>query len=84
MKEFNGVVCFNKFVVQHHIYVDASLQRLGGVWGSCVYSTLVPTNVIGQLSITQYEMYNILLALRIWASELTDRVVVQMLVLGVV
>ena len=54
MKEFNGVVCFNKFAVQHHIYVDASLQRLGGVWGSCVYSTLIPTDVIGQISITQY------------------------------
>ena len=40
MKEFNGVVRFNKFTVQHHIYVDASLQRLGGVW-DLVYTQLL-------------------------------------------
>ena len=62
MKEFNGVTRFNKFAVQHHIYVDANFQRLGGAWGSRVYSTLIPTDVIGQMSITQYEMYNILLS----------------------
>ena len=30
MKQFNGIVCFNKSVVQHNIYVDASLERQEG------------------------------------------------------
>ena len=32
MREFNGVVRFNKPAVQHHMYMDASLQRLGVYW----------------------------------------------------
>ena len=71
----NGVVRFNKPAVQHHVYVDASLTGLGGVWGSRVYSTRVPTDVIGERAITQYEMYNILLAVCLWATDFTDRVI---------
>ena len=75
MKQFNGVVRFNRSAVQHHVYVDASLTGLGGVWGSRVYSTHVPTDVIGERAITQYEMYNILLAVRLWATDFIDRVI---------
>ena len=75
MREFNGVVLFNKPAIQHHVYVDASLQRLGGVWGSRVYSTMIPVDLIGNRAITQYETYNVLLAVRLWKEEFADRVV---------
>ena len=45
------------------------------VWGSRVYSTLIPTDRTGEMLITQYEMYDILLAIHLWACQLTDRVV---------
>ena len=66
---------FKKLPIQDNIYVDASLKDLWGVWGSQVYSTLVPIDVIGEMSITQYELYNILLAIRLWAFDLTNKVV---------
>ena len=53
MKKFNGIVCFNKPTIQYHVYDDASLQWLGSVWSSCVYSTLLPTEIIGEMSIKE-------------------------------
>ena len=75
MKSFNGVVYFNKPPIQQNIYVDASLKYLGRVWGSGVYSTLVPIDVIGERTIAQYEFYNVLLAIQLWASDLTNKTV---------
>ena len=46
-----------------------------GAWGSRVYSVPIPFEMIGHAAITQYEMYNILLALRIWARDLENKVV---------
>ena len=75
MKTFNGVVMFRNTKIQHNIYVDASLESLGGAWGSRVYSVPIPFDVIGYAAITQYEMYNVLLALRILARDLENKVV---------
>ena len=75
MHSFNGVVYFKKPPIQHHIYVDASLKYLGGTWGSRVYSTVVPVETIGERSITQYELYNVLLAIHLWASDLANKTV---------
>ena len=75
MRTFNGVVMFKHVGVHHNIYVDASLACLGGVWGSHVYSVPILFEIIGETSINQYEMYNILLALRLWGPELRDKTV---------
>ena len=74
MKAFNGVVTFRNMEIQH-IYVDARLASLGGMWGSHLYSVPIPFDEIGYAAITQYEMYNVLLALRILARDLENRVV---------
>ena len=63
---------FKQGGVHHNIYVDASLMQLGGVWGSRVYSVQILFEIIGETSITQYEMYNILLALRLWGPQLQN------------
>ena len=53
MKTFNGVVMFRNTEIQHNIYVDASLEGLGGAWRSRVYSVPIPFDVIGYSAITQ-------------------------------
>ena len=39
LRVFNGVVSFRCHPVQHHVYVDATLTGLGGVWGNRIYLT---------------------------------------------
>ena len=46
---------------------------LVGIWGSRAYSTLIPIDLEGEMSM--HEMYNILLAIHLWALDLADRVV---------
>ena len=75
LSKFNGVVTFNRPPVSHTAFVDASLQGLGGVWGSRVYSVAIPFTLIGDLAITQYELYNILVAVKLWAPHWKDKVV---------
>ena len=70
MHSFNGIMYFNKPPVQHHVYVDASMKYLGSTWGSQVYSTVVPVDLIGDRSITQYELSNVRCSpLGFWAGK---------------
>ena len=73
MRTFNGAVMFKHVGVHHNICVEVSLTCLGGPLGSHVYSIHIPFEIIGENSITQYEMYNILLALRLWGPKLWDK-----------
>ena len=68
MKEFNGVVCFTKPAICRCQFTMA--VRLLGIL--CMFN-LVPTEVIDEMSITQYWMYNILLAIRLWMCDLANR-----------
>ena len=46
-----------------------------GEHGVPAYSVPIPFDVIGYAAITHYEMCNVLLALRIWAQDLENKVV---------
>ena len=64
---FNGVTFFLKQKVisgTHHL--DASLTGLGGIWTNRVYSTPVHPIPNFDLTIVHLEMFNILIALRLW------------------
>ena len=67
VKQFNGVVAFNNVTVAHEVFVDATLTGIGGIWGLRAYSALVPPNLAHRISITQVEMYNLLVAVCLWA-----------------
>ena len=64
---YNGVSILNKKCIDnsHTLHIDASLTGLGGVWANKVYST--PTYSIPNfvMKIVHWEMFNILLALRV-------------------
>ena len=72
--QFNGRTFYSKGIIQPvtNIFLDASLIGLGGVWNQQVYQCLVPT-FDQAVSIVHYEMINILLALRLWARDLSGK-----------
>ena len=63
--QFNGVAFFDKRSVQATVELDASLTGMGAVWGNMVYAVpLVKT--FSMFSIVHWEMFNILIALKVW------------------
>ena len=69
--QFNGTATYvhELPVNAQSIAIDASLQRVGGVWGSQVYTLEIPENVKSYGHICHFEMINILIALKIWAKS---------------
>ena len=63
---------FRRPSVFQEVFVDATLQAVGGVWGKRAYSEILPAELIG-LSITLLEMYNILIALCVWGMDWKDK-----------
>ena len=54
----------------HTIAIDASLERVGGVWANEVYSIALPAKLkAGRHSITHFEMINILVARKLWGQR---------------
>ncbi len=74
LQAFNGRVFFHKDLVPPitDIYLDASLTGIGGVYNNRVYTcTIEKLQALAPFSIiVHYEMVNILIALRLWATEL--------------
>ena len=75
LNSFNGVVAFRRSPVSQVVHVDATLTRVGGIWGSCAYTAEIPHDISSNASITHLEMYNIVIALRLWAHEWQDSVI---------
>ena len=46
-----------------HVFVDASLQGLGAVWGNEGYAEWIPNHVQQGRSIVHFEMYNVYVAI---------------------
>ena len=72
---FNGIVTFRCSPVLYHVFVDATLVGMGAVWGKRVYTAGIPWELWGRYSITQYEMYNIVVAAWTWGHLWQDKVV---------
>ena len=66
---FNGVTYLRKVSIPHFdsLHLDASLTRLGDTWSNSVYATPVLGIPGFQLGIVHLEMFNIILAVRLWA-----------------
>ena len=68
---FNGTATYvhNLPIDLHTIAIDASLNRVGGVWKNQVYSATIPQRVKISKSIVHFEMINILVALNVWKTD---------------
>ena len=51
------------------MFVDASLQQVGGIWNNKVYSCDILQRIKDLVSIVQLEAANIMLAGRLWGNE---------------
>ena len=61
--------------IHHHVYMDATITEIGGVWGRRVYTVRIPVTLQHIYSITQYEMYNIVVAVNMWGHLWQDKVI---------
>ena len=75
LQTFNGIVRFHKQPVTYVAHVEATLTNIGGAWGDRVYSTRIPEHLVHAHSITQYEMYNVVIALKVWANDWENKTV---------
>ena len=70
MPTYNGLTTYDHRnpPAYETIEIDACLEGIGGVWGNRVYASSIPDILRShpEMSITQYEMLNILVALRVW------------------
>ena len=67
---FNGVTNYDHATIEFNetLAIDACLNRVGGVWKNNVYTGAIPNYLKDneQLSITHFEMINIIVALKTW------------------
>ena len=68
---YNGITIFRKQPLQGNetLHIDACLTGMGGVWNENVYSTPIFGIPERFRNITNLEMINILVALRVWAEQ---------------
>ena len=71
---FNGVNYFSHAKVQQTVFIDATISRVGAIWGSRAYSLPLPDLVVG-LPITQCEMFNIVVCLHVWGESWKNKVI---------
>ena len=71
LPRFNSRAILVKNSIQepHTLHIDASLTGLGGVWGNKVYATPIYPIPDFKTGIVHWEMFNILLALRVWSNH---------------
>ena len=55
--------------------MDSTLTRVGEIWGSRAYTAKIPHDISSHAFITHLEMYNIVVALRLWAHEWQNSVI---------
>ena len=66
--QFNGVVYYDIKPVQAEMPLDACLTGFGGIFDNQCYALPIPKN-FNNYSIVHLEMLNIVVALKIWATQ---------------
>ena len=68
LPHFNGITMFKRLTIpsQETIHLDACLSGMGGIWSNRVYSCPALTIPGTKLHINHLDMFNIVLALRLW------------------
>ena len=71
MPKFNGTATYvdEPPILAHTIAIDASLDRVGGIWANRVYTIKIPDFVKHNASITHFEKVNILVTLNVWKRQ---------------
>ena len=74
LDQYNGVTYFDNRTPQYVVHLDASLSGMGATFANMVYTLPIPCQ-FRHLHITQLEMLNVVVALKVWASAWADKVI---------
>ena len=72
LKQFNGVVFYDPRPIQAELHLDACLTGMGGVFENQCYALPIPRD-FRQYSIVHLEMLNIVVALKVWATQWSNK-----------
>ena len=67
LQQYNGITYFDHKTVDFEVHLDASLSGFGANFGPMIY-TLPLGDQFSHLHITQLEMLNIIVALKVWSN----------------
>ena len=68
LRQYNGVTFYDNQEIQETIFLDASLQGLGGAFNNEVYALTIPLG-FQNYDIVHLEILNIVVALKLWAKQ---------------
>ena len=74
LHQYNGVTYFDNRIPSHVVHLDASLTGMGAIFANMVYALPIPPQFY-HLHITQLEMLNVVVALKVWASAWSDKTI---------
>ena len=74
LHQFNGVTLYDNNLIHHEVNLDASLYGLGACFGNMVYALPLPAGFMN-LHITQLEMLNVVVALKVWANIWANKII---------
>ena len=72
--QYNGVTFYDHQKPQHTVHLDACLTGFGGQFANSVYTLPIPIGY-KDYTIVHLEILNIVVALKLWGSEWTDKVI---------
>ena len=72
LKQFNGVVYYDPRSIQAELHLDACLTVMGGIFENQCYPLSIP-KYFNQYSIVHLEMLNIVVALKVWATQWSNK-----------
>ena len=74
LDQYNRVTYFDNKVPDYTVHLDASLVGMGATFANMVYTFPIPCHY-SHLHITQLEMLNVVVALKVWASVWADKII---------
>ena len=72
LKQFNGVVYYDPRPIQAKLYLDACLTGMGGIFENQCYALPISKD-FHKYSIMHLEMLNIVVALKVWATQWSNK-----------
>ena len=74
LPQYNGVTFYDHQKPQHTVHLDACLTGFGGQFANNVYTLTIPFGY-NNYTIVHLEILNIVVALKLWGREWTDKVI---------
>ena len=73
MNDFNGVILLYSPLPAWHVFTDASLKGAGALFNRFIYAERFPPYLIGEVGIVELEMLNVIVAVRVWAQDWSNK-----------